>query len=235
MKQVIKSVMIKNRQDGQQYHCDMVRLTATDWQRIVTLQQAVVEELPEPELFFPLTEDEIQEALGDNGIILGAVVNQTLVGFSTILFPGLEKDNIGIDLGLSEEASGKVGYLEASNVQPEFRGNSLQKTLRLCIFEIAAKRKGWEHIVSTVSPKNYASLVSIFSLGLAIVKLQPKYQNYWRYTFYQNRVAPLQVDKETAEIIPCADLKRQLSLLAQGYYGYGFLKEQQCIIFAKGI
>lgn len=235
MKEVLKSLMIKNRQDGEQYHCEVVILTAEDWEQVAALQQAVVQQLPEPELFFPLTENEIHAALGDNGIIVGAVVNRTLVGFSTILFPSLEKDNLGIDLGLSAEASGKVGYLEASNVRAEFTGNSLQKKLRSYIFEIAARRKEWEHVVSTVSPKNYASMVGSFSFGLFIVKLQPKYKNYWRYTFYQNRVMPLQVDKKTAEIVPCADLERQVSLLAQGYYGYEFLREQQCIVFGKGI
>ncbi|MBP2627133.1 MAG: hypothetical protein H6Q68_1844 [Firmicutes bacterium] len=234
MNQVIKKLMIKSRQDGQQHQCDIVVLTTKDWQQVAALQQAVVEQLPEPELFFPLEIGEIQEVLSDKGITLGAVVNGSLIGFSAILFPGLEKDNIGRELGLSENELTKVGYLKVSNVQPEFRGNSLQKKLRLCIGEIAAKCRDWEYVVSTVSPKNYASIVGIFSLGLVIVNLQPKYQNYWRYTFYQNRVAPLKVDRKTAEIVSCTDIERQVSLLQQGYYGYEFLKEHRCIVFGKG-
>lgn len=234
MQQVIKSIMVKNCQDGQHYQCDIVTLGAKDWQKVADLQQEVVAQMAEPELFFPLTVEEIHEALSDNGIVLGAVVNETLIGFSTILFPNLEKDNLGMDLGLSEDAAGKVGYLEASNVRPEFNGNSLQKTLRSCIFEIAAQREHWEHVVSTVSPKNYASMIGSFSFGLVIIKLQRKYRNYWRYTFYQNRVTPLEVDRSNAQSVLCSDIERQVELLQQGYYGYEFLKEQRCIVFAKG-
>lgn len=234
MKQVIKSLMITSKQDGKIYQCDIVVLTAKDWKQVSVLQQAVVEELPEPELFFPLTVGEIQETLSNKGITLGAVVNGNLIGFSAILFPGLENDHIGIELGLSKEALAKVAYLKVTNVQSEFCGNSLQKQLLLVLWKFAGERRDWEHIFSTVSPKNYASIASTFSLGLVIAKLERKYLNYWRYTFYQNREFPLKRDRNTVEIVPCNDIERQMFLLEQGYYGYEFLKEERCIVFGKG-
>lgn len=226
MNKVIKSLPVINRQDTKTYPCEIVRLTPADWQQVFALQQEVVDQLPSAELYFPLTINEIQEVLGDRGITLGAVVNGKIIGFSSILFPAAGNDPAGFDLELPAAESAKIAYLKVTNVQPHFRGNSLQKQFLSCLLATAAQRDNWLHLCSTVSPKNYASIVSTFSLGLVIVKLKRKYRNYWRYIFYRQRAARFEPDNGKTEVVFCENIERQVQLLQQGYYGYEAVMKQ---------
>lgn len=235
MDNVMKRLSITNRLSGQLCQSEIVLLTFGDWQRVAALQQDVMQQLPEPELFFPLEESEIQEVLSTKGITVGALVDGRLIGFSSILFPGISEDNVGIDLELASEELAKVAYLKAGSIHPDFRGNSLQIQMVLCLWEEALQRKEWVHFCSTVSPKNYASLAIVFGLGLVVVKLKRKYRNYWRYIFYLNKSKPLRLDEKNTEIVRCEDIERQAALLQQGYYGYRFVKDTQSIVFGKEI
>lgn len=83
-------------------------------------------------------------------------------------------ENLGRDIGLPEEALGKVAHMDSAAVLPEFCGFHLQRRL-METAEEALRRQGFRYLCCTVHPDNQASLKSVLSQGYRIMKTCEKY------------------------------------------------------------
>jgi ribosomal protein S18 acetylase RimI-like enzyme len=190
----------------------IVRLNESYLEQLLTLQESVCTLLEVPELYFPVSRQEMKEFFGSGGLCFGAKCGSQMVGFFGLLFMGDRRDNVALDLDLSSNEMHHVAYFKAVNVLPQYRGLGLQKRLTQSLFEHigavatpemvgAGVKSSIEPLIepylpylhssrvlcATVSPRNLSSLKSFLDCGFWIAGLKPKYGGYQRYLIMRRR------------------------------------------------
>jgi len=95
-------------------------------------------------------------------------------GLFTTIFPELGPENLGRDLGFSDEELMKSAHMETVVIAPEYRGHHLQARL-MAKAEEDLKEAGYKHLLCTIHPENPYSLNNALSLGYKVEKLVEKY------------------------------------------------------------
>lgn len=215
----------------------MKRLYLEDLPVIEQVQEAVIESLPEKAALLPLTTEEFLFILNERGLLIGAYVEDQLIGFRALLIPEIDEEHLGLDIGLPKEELPKVIYQEISAVLPEYRGNRLQQKLADVIMkELPNLEEQFRYICSTVAPMNIPSLKDKFSQQMHIAALKEKYAGSKRYICVKDLKNPSvrYTDYTTAKL---DDLEKQQQLLEEGYVGIDFtvIKGFHEIQFAKPV
>lgn len=215
----------------------MKRLYLEDLPVIEEVQQRVIDSLSEKETLQPLTTEEFLFILNERGLLVGAYVEEQLIGFRALLVPEIDEEHLGYDLGLPEEDLPHVIYQEISVVLPEYRGNRLQQKLADVIMKELPNLEGdFRYVCCTVAPMNIPSLKDKFSQHMHIGALKEKYDGMLRYILVKDmkNASPEYTGYTSAKI---DDLEKQQELLAEGYAGIGLqaIKGFYEIQFAKPV
>ncbi len=226
-----------------------VRIVPLGGERVaemIATQDTVCAQLALPELYFPLSTQEMQELVGPDGLCVGAERGGRLIGFFGVLFMGERDDNVGQDMGLAAQDLPLVAYFKATNVLPEYRGAGLQKRMTHALFAAMgatsppglsgdsstlshglsmACEHPYKWLSSTVSPRNLASLKSFLDSGFWIQGLKPKYLGNMRYLMLRQQQAP---DHQLTDSIavPLLDYDTQVDLLGRGWRGVALNYDQ---------
>ncbi len=191
-------------------------LTLTQMEEIEALQQIVIHSLEDATILQPLTRDELENILGENGVMLGAYDSERLIACRALLKPDPSEDeHLGIDAGAANLS--RVMYQEVSFVHPVYRGHGLQKKLGERIMEFV-NLTDYDVVCATVKPFNIASLKDKFGQGLHVVALKYKYGGKLRYVFAKYLHDAVKLTPEQV-VIDMANTEEQQALLAQGYVG----------------
>ncbi|MCX8047509.1 MAG: GNAT family N-acetyltransferase [Anoxybacillus gonensis] len=186
---------------------------------ILSLQQIVVDQLEQKDILQPLTKEEYAYILQGNGLMLGVFTNDQLIAFRALLFPPIDEDHLGFDIGLSREELEDVIYQEISIVHPKARGNGLQQTLaNLIMAELERTNKAYKYICCTVAPFNIPSLKDKFAQGMEIAALKQKYGHRLRYIFVKTR-NPMKRTWQEYVSLRIEDMAGQQTLLTSGWRG----------------
>lgn len=206
---------------------------------MIALQDTVCRQLPSAELYFPLTDLEMHELVGPDGLCVGVEYDERLVAFFGILFMGDRPDNVGEDMGIPSVELPLVAYFKATNVLPEYRGHGLQKHMTQWLFsemglgaqQHLSSAEGLERAVlvqpgrprtkwltSTVSPLNLPSLKSFLDSGFRIAGLKAKYLGHMRFLMVRQR-AGVRYALDHSISVPVDDYAQQISLLDRGWSG----------------
>lgn len=213
-----KEMMLRNGQEV------IIRnLAKKDLPTIMDLQEQVIASLTVSSFLQPLSEEEFLFILEGNGSMIGAFHDDRLIAFRAMLEPEIDEHHLGKDAGLSASELPTVLYSEVTNVDPAYRGNSLQRILGELLME-DIDRDRHRYVFATVAPFNIASLKDKFSLGMHIISLEKKYGNLLRYTLmidlYENKkIGALTV------MADMSDIMQQQSLLEDGWTGVGLEEE----------
>lgn len=213
----------------------MKRLYLEDLPDIERVQKAVIDSLPEKVALQPLTTEEFLFILNERGLLIGAYIEEELIGFRALLIPEIDEEHLGLDIGLPEEELPHVIYQEISGVLPEYRGNRLQQKMADVIMqELPNLEEHFRYICCTVAPMNIPSLKDKFSQHMQIRALKEKYDGKPRYILMKDvqETASHFTHYENARL---EDLEKQQQLLAEGYIGIGFhvIKGHYELQFAK--
>jgi len=95
-------------------------------------------------------------------------------GLFTTIFPGTGPENLGRDLGFSDEDLMKSAHMETVVIAPKYRGHHLQARL-MAKAEEDLKAAGYKHLLCTIHPENPYSMNNALSLGYKVEKLVEKY------------------------------------------------------------
>lgn len=231
----IEQGTVKNARTVQEQTYEMRILKSTDLQRIMELQTEVAKYLAMNDLYVSISKEEVFDMLNNKGIVLGVFVKQKLVAFYAALFPGKSTDNLGRDFGFPIQKLDEVMHLEAVNVHPDYRGNGLQKRMGNQLIEVVRKMNRYRYVCATVSPYNIPSIRSTLGSRLIIANLKKKYNDLWRYIFYQDLKQQTIIDEDTLITVGTNDLKKQMELFEKQYYGVDqkTIDNQSYIIFGK--
>lgn len=207
---------------------------------VVSLMQRVYDALPNKEVLFMDSYDELYEDLEKGAKMIGIYGEEDqLVCFRYVSFPKQETRNLVNDLGMDASVRDYVCQLETTVVDIPYRGNNLQsRTLELMI-PIAAEA-GYNHFTCTISPYNYFSVKNIMKNGLKVKLLKKKYgtkedgsDGVWRYILHR------ELDNDyTGEIldeinVDMTDIDKQIGLLKDGYIGYELDREKEYLKYVK--
>jgi hypothetical protein len=185
----------------------------------MTLQEKVIDNLTVASFLQSLSEEEFHYILDGNGTMIGAFHGSHLIAFRAMLEPEIDEHHLGKDACLPDSELPSVLYSEVTNVDPAYRGNSLQRILGELLMENVDTNRH-RYVFATVAPFNIASLKDKFTLGMYIISLEKKYENLLRYTL----MIDLQDNEKTGSLTAMADMSdvlEQQSLLKDGWVGVG--------------
>lgn len=227
---ILDAFTLTNRKDMNEVPAFVYMLDESHHSQVAELQEYIVDSLEDKDLFYPLTDDEIENIVsGKGGLSIGTFVEDKLIGFKSAYFPRFREDNLGRDIGLPESEWMKVAHLEACFVHPHFQGNSLQIRMTDPILERVTALNRYRYIFSTATPENIPSAIDKLVHKLAIVDLKEKYNSGWRYVFFRDLYNEHKLNRDEAIPVPNTDIPRQVELINSGYRGLGYEKSSKGI------
>lgn len=198
-------------------------LTLSDLPELLSIQEAVIQALAEPEHYQSLSIEEFTKLLTDQTLI-AATSEGRLIAFRAMLIPPIDDEHLGRDIGWPEDSLERVLYQEVTNVHPDFRGYGLQTHLgKLLMSQVEADDR-FDVVCATVAPFNIPSMKDKFTLGLRIGALKEKYGGKLRYIFYKELHRSWQPTSEVVDV-PMGERARQVELLQAGWFGTGLMKQ----------
>ena len=213
-----KELILRNGQE-----VTIKELALRDLESIKELQEKVIASLEVASFLQPLSDEEFRFILNGNGSMIGAFHDDRPIAFRAMLEPEIDEHHLGRDAGLPESELPFVLYSEVTNVDPEYRGNSLQRILGELLMEHVDKDHH-RYVFATVAPFNIASLKDKFALGMHIIKLEKKYGNLLRYTLMKNLRDDVKTETLTV-MVDMSDVMKQQALLEDGWIGIGLEKD----------
>lgn len=149
--------------------------------KIIKLQDSIMDDLEDKQLYAPTEKDEFISYLRNGGKIIGYLDEENeLIAMAVYIKKGYEKGNYGYDLDLEGEKLLEVGQVESTVVRSDYRGNGLQRVLCEKIEDIAKGEKV-KILTSTASPYNKYSVNTFEKLGYEIKRDKFKYGGLRRY------------------------------------------------------
>ena len=155
-----------------------------------------------------------------------------LIGFASIVFPKLGKNNIGHYINMNNETLLSIAQLEHIYILPDFRGNGLAK--KLINYLISKIDHKYTILLSTVSPQNVSSLSLAFNINQKIIAFTNIY-NVNRFIMYRDLTHNLTYYKNDFVEILTTDIHKIIKILNHGYAGIHFGINKSTLIFRQEV
>ncbi|MFD0710442.1 GNAT family N-acetyltransferase [Paenibacillus sp. GCM10027626] len=124
----------------------------------------VASRLPDRVLYAGDDANYLHALISHRGEMYGAFMNERLVAYSAIIFPGIGENNLGASFGVPQHELLRVASLDGTVVHESARGNGLQRKFHEHREQVA-RQYGCLHLYSTVHPENKASLRNLEACG----------------------------------------------------------------------
>lgn len=235
-----KGNLIKNKHGNMELEEYKMKLLGKNrLKEVIELQQYVYDNLPNKDVLYIDSYDDMLADMEDGARIIGVLNNRDrLIAYRYIAFPGKDSRNLGYDIDLKEDHLDKVVHLETTVVDPKYRGNGLQ-SLTLEAATKMVKAEGYRHLLCTVSPYNFYSLYNVMVNGLKIKSLKKKYgsqeegdDGLWRFILH-NDLSKKSLNPVDSVVSKWANLDKQKELIENGYVGYEILKDTRQLNYIK--
>lgn len=218
---MLESGNIKRRNLGasrEEIGYEMRFLSKGHLEEITRLQEIMVQNLPDKEIFRLTAPEEFRELLEQKRTVIGVLTEDGLIAYNMVCFPKEDGENFGEDINLPQSELKKVAHLKAVVVHPAYRGNQLQKRLANIHLKVL-QELGCEHVCSTVSPKNTISIQNHLASGFVVKGLKIKYGDRLRYIMYKNIFRTF-VPGQKVVAINSTDTDGQKMLIDRGFAGF---------------
>ena len=155
---------------------------------IRAIMETVTDTLEDKSLFIPDGQDFVERVLTSDGFgLLAADHKNTAAAYLLVPFPGLEADNLGLELDFDASRLKQVAHMDSLAVLPAHRGQHLQQSLILCAEKIL-DYDDRPYRMATVSPSNLPSLKNFLACGYEIRATREKYGGYIRHILLKYKV-----------------------------------------------
>ncbi|MDY0236167.1 MAG: hypothetical protein RBR71_09075 [Gudongella sp.] len=207
---------------------------------MVALIQRVYDALPIKEVLMVDSYEDMKLDMDNGAKVMGIFGEKNqMIAYRYVSFPGMEKRNLGYDVGIDESELESMCQLETTVVDPPYRGNNLQSmTLGLMIPIVRAE--GYKHLACTISPYNYYSVNNIMKHNLKIKVLKKKYgtlpdnsDGMWRYILHTDITEKIKKPDDNKITVAMPEIEKQLDLLKNGYIGYSLNHKDQSLNYVK--
>ena len=162
------------------------KATGSDIPGIMHVMESAAASLEKDDWYITDDESFIRRIVEAQGFVAVAKDGDRIAGFLTIYCPGCSEDNLGRDLGFSDEMLMQAVHFDSAAVLPEYRGNGLQKKLIRYAMEMLRGTE-YRYYFATVHPDNAASYKSLTSCGFEPRKTVLKYGSNLRCIVYREK------------------------------------------------
>lgn len=135
---------------------------------IMRIMTAAHQAMSDPSAYITDDADYVKARVEDEGFILLATVDSVPAGFFLISIPGLEKNNPGYHLGLTERQLYGVAIMDSVAVHPDYQGLGLMERMLREVVEQLELR--YPYLLGTVARDNLPSRRSFEKCGFTAVK-----------------------------------------------------------------
>ena len=148
----------------------------TIWQIMDTCAQA----MEHKEHFICDNLDYVKDILSGQGFaVVACDTDGNIVGNLLVKYPGLDEENLGYDVSLSNKELCKVLHMDSSTVLPEHRDHGLEAKM-IAYAETLIDTAKYCYSLATVAPENLASLKSLERNGYQVMVTKEKYDGLMR-------------------------------------------------------
>ena len=138
---------------------------------VLSLQDIVMENMPDKSLLFPLSRAELMESLQIDHVSGAYNKDGSLIAYCVLVANRPGERNLAVDFGAKPEESITFDIVA---VDPQWRGYSLQQRFIDWSLEVA-NDSGAKYIHATVNPENNHSAQNFIKRGFAVKKTATKY------------------------------------------------------------
>ena len=130
----------------------------------------------------------ITSHIAEKGFTLVAEEDGTICGFFLVDLPGLSEDNLGYDLGFTQEQLLDTAIMESAAVLPAYRGKGIMGALFRKAVELTEGE--YTYLLGTVQPDNYPSRRNFEKCGFRCLEIKEKYGGKLRCIMGRFRETP---------------------------------------------
>ena len=132
--------------------------------------------------------DYVTYHIRDNGFTLVAEENGIIMGFLMVDIPGLGEDNLGYDIGFTEQQLLDTAIMESAAVLPEYQGRGIMGAMFKKAVEMT--EGDYTYLLGTVQPDNIPSRHNFEKLGFRCLLIKEKYGGRLRCVMGRFRETP---------------------------------------------
>ena len=155
----------------------------SDAENIHAIMRSVYDGLEDKSIYVCDDLEYVQTHIEKNGLgVVACNSSDEIVASFLLRFPDNSDDNLGRDIGLSEEELTRVVHMETAVVIPKYRGRHLQ-LLMLDYAERIIDRSKYDILLATVSPDNPASYKTFERNGYKRMLTKEKYGGLQRHIY----------------------------------------------------
>ena len=148
---------------------------ASEAEAIHALMTEVYEELPDKDIYSCDDLENVKHYLNDAGFgVVGINKDGRIISSLICQYPGTNDDNLGLDVGLSEEELLRVVHFESAVVHRDYRGQGLEGRM-IAFAEERIDKERYNIFFGTVSPDNPASCHTAEKNGFEYLITKEKY------------------------------------------------------------
>jgi len=213
---------VKGIHDNEKHEYKVVELNH-DWiDTVENFQKQQYEKLEDKDLFKRSSHSEFKEICDGKGVLLGILIGGKLIGYRINSYKKEYIKYFSDMFGIKEY--NEVVYLDSMIVGENYRGNGLQKRMIRISLKDAWKNGKHRYAVSTVSPKNIASLKSLLFNNVNIVLARDLYEGKRRFVcVYDSKLNNVEYTERKKVLLTEYDHIK--TILKTGYKGINILKE----------
>jgi ribosomal protein S18 acetylase RimI-like enzyme len=190
--------------------------------QILCLQEIIARNLSDPKSYYVEPPQFFCKQLSIENSGIGFFQKNQLLGFNMVTFPALGEDNLGVEIGLSEEGLSQVAQIGPAAVHPDYRKRGILSQIAERHIQVI-KEMGYRHIFLTVAPNNYPTIKVFLDHGFAIKQVKIKFNNLLRYILHLDIINFMNKPQYSVRI-PNSDIESQKFMIKLGFYGYDVVK-----------
>ena len=165
---------------GEPMYIDFRRATVDDLDKVIALQNEIVEALPDKDLYATFTREESLAQL-EHDICMMAECDGEVAGYSVMIPNDPDNpENYGKYFNYDREQLAKTVSMDLTMVAPKYRGRGIQRIFNKLRLGMAAEM-GATEALTTISPDNPYSYRNFLVLNFDIVDERELYGGKRRY------------------------------------------------------
>lgn len=157
-------------------------LSANDIPNLLILQNNILKSIKDKTFFYPATSDELKQIITQTGYAVGIYNDKLLIGYATAIYCALDY-SASASFNVPPNYVANVAILDDVAILEQYRGHKYQ--LYLWNYITSKLNSEIKYVLTSIHPKNYASLNNAKKFNMKILCTKILYCDYPRYILYK--------------------------------------------------